>query len=68
MKKYNKIFNLQVSENLEIFVKNELLKNTDISPDVFWNKFDKAVHELSQINSELIKKRENLQKKLMSGT
>ena len=64
MKKYSKIFNLKVSENLESFVKNELLKNTNISPKFFWNKFDKAVHELSKINSQLIKKRENIQKKI----
>ena len=64
MKKYSKIFNLKVSENLESFVKNELLKNTNISPEFFWNKFDKAVHELSKINSQLIKKRENIQKKI----
>ena len=64
MRKYSKIFNLKVSENLESFVKNELLKNTNITPEVFWNKFDKAVHELSEINSQLIKKRENIQKKI----
>ena len=63
MRKYSKIFNLKVSENLESFVKNELLKNTNITPEVFWNKFDKAVHELAKINTKLIKKRENLQKK-----
>ncbi len=64
MNKYKKIFNLKISENLENFVKSELLKDLSISPEVFWNKFDKAVHELSPINSELIKKRESLQKKI----
>ena len=64
MENYKKISNLKVSENLENFVKNELLKGTDILPDVFWDKFDKVVHELAPINSQLIKKREILQKKI----
>ncbi len=64
MKKYKKIFNLKVSEDLEEFVKSELLKNTRITADHFWEKFDQAVHELAPINSRLIKKREELQKKI----
>ena len=63
MKKYKKIFNLKVSEDLESFVKNELLKDTNITPEHFWDKFDKIVHELAPANSKLIKKREDLQKK-----
>jgi len=64
MKNYKKIHNLKVSENLENFVNNELLKNTNISAENFWEKFDKIVHELAPINFELIKKREKLQKKI----
>ena len=64
MKQYNKIFNLKVAANLEEFVQNELLKDLNISPEIFWDKFDKAVHELAKINSKLIKKREDLQKKI----
>ena len=64
MEKYKNIFNLKVSENLENFVKNELLIGTSITPEVFWNEFDKTVHELAPINSELIEKRESLQKKI----
>ena len=64
MEKYNKIFNLKVSKKLEKFVREELLKGLSITPKSFWNKFDKAVHELAQINFRLINKRENLQKKI----
>ena len=64
MEKYNNISNLKVSKKLENFVQKELLKDLNISPKVFWNKFDKAVHELATINTELIKKREDLQKKI----
>ncbi len=64
MKKYKKIFNLKVSEDLESFVKNELLKDTNITPEHFWDKFDRIVHELTPTNAKLIKKREDLQKKI----
>jgi malate synthase len=55
---------LKVSEELLSFVNDELLKDTDISPEKFWLGFDKAVHELAPKNKELIKIRENLQKKI----
>ena len=64
MENYIKISNLKVSKSLESFVKNELLKGLDITPEVFWDNFDKAVHELAPINLELIKKREALQRKI----
>ena len=62
--KYIKINNLKVSEKLLNFVNSELLKDTEISPEKFWKGFDKAVHELSSRNKELIIKREELQKKI----
>ncbi len=64
MKKFNQIFDLKVSEDLEKFVNDELLKNTDISVENFWEKFNNIVHQLAPINSELIKKRESIQKKI----
>ena len=64
MENYKKIANLKVSEKLENFVNKKLLRGTDINPKDFWDKFDKAVHELAPINLELIKKRESLQKKI----
>ena len=64
MENYKKVANLKVSVNLENFVNKKLLRGTDINPKDFWDKFDKAVHELAPINLELIKKRETLQKKI----
>ena len=61
---YKKIHNLKVAENLLSFVNDELLKNTDIEPEKFWFGFNEAVHELAKKNKELIKKREDLQKKI----
>ncbi len=61
---YQSVNNLKVTENLLNFVNNELLKNIEISPEKFWLGFDKAVHELTPINKELLKIREDLQKKI----
>ena len=61
---YLSINNLKVSEILLNFVNNELLKDTEISKEKFWNGFDKAVHELAPENRKLIQIRENLQKKI----
>jgi malate synthase len=63
-KKYIKINNLSVASNLLDFVNNELLENTNISPEKFWLNFDQAVHDLTPKNKELIKIREDLQKKI----
>jgi len=49
---YTKINNLSVANELINFVNNELLKNTKISPEKFWLRFDKAVHELTPRNKE----------------
>ena len=48
--KYHSVNNLKVSEELLLFVNNELFNGTDISPEKFWEDFDKAVHELSLIH------------------
>ena len=64
--KYINIHNLKVSDQLLNFVNNELLKDLDIPVEKFWLDFNKAVHELTPINKELIKKREDLQKKIDS--
>ena len=64
LKNYESVNNLKVSNELLSFVNNELLKDTEISPEKFWLGFDKAVHELTPRNKELIKIRENLQKQI----
>ena len=61
---YLKIDNLSISKKLYQFVNNELLKDTHISPEDFWRGFDSVVHELAPKNKELLKIRENLQKKI----
>ena len=61
---YQRVNNLKVSEKLLSFVNDELLKDIDIKPKKFWEGFDKAIHELAPKNKELIKIREDLQKKV----
>ncbi len=62
--KYISVNKLKVSEDLLTFVNNELLKDTQISPEKFWLGFENAVHELTPKNKKLIEKREELQKKI----
>ena len=63
-KRYTKINNLSVSNELLNFVNEELLKGTKILPEKFWSGFDKAIHELTPKNKKLIEIREDLQKKI----
>ena len=63
-KKYQNVNNLKVSDELLSFVNDELLKETSISPEKFWQGFDNMVHELSPQNRKLIEKRKILQKKI----
>ena len=58
---------LKVSSTLLEFINNEVIPNTNIDIDKFWNKFSEVVHELSPINKALIQKREIIQKKLVLG-
>ncbi len=55
---------LKVSSTLLEFINHEVVPNTNIDIDKFWNKFSEVVHELSPINKALIQKRELIQKKL----
>ena len=61
---YKSVNSLKVSEDLISFVDNELLKDTNISPEKFWLGFSEAAHNLAPKNKELLKIRESLQKKI----
>ena len=51
---YKNVNSLKVAEDLLSFVNDELLKDTDISPEKFWSGFDKIIHELAPQNKKLI--------------
>ena len=63
-KKYIKINGISVASELADFVKNELLENTEIDVKHFWNGFEKSIKKLVPINKELLKKRQQIQKKI----
>ena len=64
---YKNVNDLKIAEDLLAFVNNELLKDINIDTEKFWLGFNDAVHDLATKNKELIKKREELQKKLTIG-
>ena len=61
--KYISQGNLSIAPNLFDFVNNELLPDTDVSSDRFWNGFDEVVHELTPKNRELLDVRNKMKKK-----
>ena len=63
-KNYEEVNNLKISSELLRFVNNEILRDTDVSPEKFWSDFDQIVHELAPINKKLLDKRQDLQKKI----
>ncbi len=58
---YKSVNKLKVAEDLLNFVNDELLKDTNINLEKFWQGFSEAVHYLAPKNKELIQKREKLQ-------
>ncbi len=63
--KYIKIKNLSVSKKLLNFVNEELLPGTKIKKELFWNGFDKYIHELAPKNKKLLEiKKLKMHKKL----
>ena len=56
--------NLQVSEELDSFLRNEVMPGIDIDPDYFWNSFEKILDEFANRNIELLEKRTKIQKQI----
>ena len=61
---YISINNSKVHETLYNFVNFEVLPNLKISEKEFWNGFIDIVNELAQENKDLLKRRDEIQKKL----
>ena len=55
---------LQINSTLYEFINKEVIPDTNINSEDFWNKFSKIVHELAPINKSLIEKRKSIQKKI----
>jgi malate synthase len=63
-KKYILLGQLSIASKLLDFVNNELLPDTGVTKENFWNGLDKCAHELAPKNRKLLEFRENLQKKI----
>ncbi len=53
---------LKVSQELDNFLTDELLPGLDISPDAFWESFERILDEFGPRNKELLAKRTEIQK------
>ena len=53
---------LKVSQELNNFLTDELLPGLDISPDAFWDSFERVLDEFGPRNKELLAKRTQIQK------
>jgi len=58
------INDLKVDENLVKFINEDAIPGTALDKDHFWKEFSSVVHELAPVNKNLIKKREEIQKKI----
>ena len=56
--------NLQVSETLANFIENEALPDTNISSDVFWEKFELILNQFVPRNKELLQIRSEMKSKI----
>ena len=56
--------NLQVSQELDNFLRNEVVPGIDVDPKDFWQSFEKILDEFGPRNRELLKKRTEIQKKI----
>ena len=56
--------NLQVSEELDNFLRNEVVPGIDVDPNDFWKSFEKILDEFGGKNKELLEKRETIQKQI----
>ena len=58
------INDLKIDENLIKFINDEAIPGTGLDSDHFWKEFSNVVHEVTPKNKNLIKKREEIQKKI----
>ena len=56
--------NLQVSHELDSFLKNEVLPGIDVEEDSFWSAFEKILQEFGGRNKALLDKRKEIQKQI----
>ena len=55
---------IKINSKLFSFVNEQIMPGTGLKSDVFWNNFAIAVEELAKKNKLLLKKRDEIQKKI----
>ena len=65
---FKNVGNLKVAKELFDFINNEVIPGTEIDKNRFWDSFDKSAHSLSEVNKELLKKRERSNLRWTNGT
>tara|TARA_Y100000031_G_scaffold154945_1_gene204218 strand:+ start:331 stop:2475 length:2145 start_codon:yes stop_codon:yes gene_type:complete len=55
---------LQISDDLKIFLSNEVLDGLGMSSEYFWSSFEEILNEFSPRNKELLEKREIIQSQI----
>ena len=59
-----KKFGIRVSSEFIDFIEREVLPQTNIAADNFWNGLSRMVRDLTQANKELLEKRTYFQKRI----
>ena len=55
---------LQVDRELYDFINDEALPGTGVSPERFWSRLDRLIHDLAPRNRELLARRDELQRRI----
>ncbi|MCH8080068.1 MAG: malate synthase G [Proteobacteria bacterium] len=61
---YIKLDGLEIAQPLFELVKNDISPNTGVDNEKFWSSFEEIVHDLQPKNSELLARRDQLQKQI----
>jgi len=66
MKNKIKKYNLEIDGGFFDFINNEVLPDTEIDKNDFWDNFSRLIHDFGPSNKQLLKKRDIIQEQLDS--
>ena len=56
--------NLKVSKSLDVLINEKVCDSIEVTPKIFWDKFEEILNEFTPKNKALLEKRESLQKQI----
>ena len=56
--------NLKVSKSLDVLINEKVCDSINVTPQIFWDKFEEILNEFTPRNKALLEKRESLQKQI----